>query len=372
MVSCWRWMLLVGVVLMMGQVAEPTPQDLAVSLTSADGAVVSEALGQIKARLVEQPGMVGLVRSVWLKPLVENHREGEALSLCVAGICAAPWDLGNVEFLQRERVDLLVSMGKKEEGGRGGRGFFNVCSTGQTEAALLLLAERLNAVAGNRSGAVETLVDEERRGVLASDSAVVSLVVRGIRVDASPYDAAIKGLYLPSGELPVGGPQLVGLGNLLLLADRPGEALTVFEKYKSGAGTGGRCGGPMRGWLGPFGRRMRRLGGQMGSFRGLGNRVLRAFSVALGRKWGDLGRFGAVCARDARTGVEGRTQLWPDSQMTHRGLERRGRREGVYCPQITQIFWNYELVRESACASRRFDSVFCKYIYYYTCVRTGR
>jgi hypothetical protein len=67
---------------------------------------------------------------------------------------------------------------------------------------------------------------------------VVSDVVRGIRVDASPYGAAIKGLYAPSGELPVAGPQLWGLGNLLLLADRPGEALKAFEKYRSGAGSG--------------------------------------------------------------------------------------------------------------------------------------
>ena len=258
-----RWLLLPAVMVMMGQAAEPTAQELAAALASSDSAVVSDALAQIRARLVEQPGMAGQVRALWLKPLVENHREGEALSLCVAGICAAPWDLGNVEFLQRERVDLLIGMGKKEEALGEAKSLFNVCSTGQTESALLVLAEALNAVTGNGSGAVEKLVDEERRGMATSSTAVVSDVVRVIRVDASPYEAAIKGLHLPSGELPIGGPQWVGWGNLLLLADRPGEALAVFEKYKAGAGSG-----EMRGANEGIARAMRAEDGTVGRANG--------------------------------------------------------------------------------------------------------
>ncbi|MGN6368096.1 MAG: hypothetical protein ACTHN5_07545 [Phycisphaerae bacterium] len=233
---CWKWVLVPLVVLMGGQVGVRSPQELAGALASADGGVVSGAMGEIRGRLGEQPGLAYQIRGVWLKPLMENHRYGEALSLCEEGICAVPQDLGMVEFLQRERVEILGLMGRKEEALGAAKGLFNVCSTGQTESALLLLAERLNDVSGNGSGAVEKLVEEERRGMAPSQTAVVSDVVRVIRVDASPFEAGIKGLYAPSGELPLWGPQLMGLGNLLLVADRPGEALKVFEKYKSGAG----------------------------------------------------------------------------------------------------------------------------------------
>lgn len=223
-----------------GVTPEPTAQDLAEQLGSKDAAVVAAAMGAARAWIEAEPAAgMAYVQGYWLKPLVEGRRFGEAEELCVRAMAAWPMDVGRVEALQRQRVQLRLDQRRFDEALAQARVLFDVSSMAGTEAALLMVAACVNAVHGNDAGTMERFVAEQRAGAGGTmEKPVTSPMMLSFRADsttAEAWNGAIAGLKGPTGGLPASVPDLLAVGNLELLAGRPGRAKAAFLRMQMAA-----------------------------------------------------------------------------------------------------------------------------------------
>ncbi len=227
--------------LLFGQAApqDLSPQDLATQLATQDAPTLATALAQANQRLADEPARnSGYARTLWVNALLSAGHTDEALRLAQTALLAAPQDTYAVAALLRQRIGLLLQLNHNDEALAQAKSLFNVCPPQDTEAALLLLAQCLNAAHGNASGDVDRLIAEQRAGQSLADNAPAtapsptSPTLRKIPINPAPYPPALHKFLLPSGDLPYNFQDLLAVGNLYLLADQPADALNAFHRLQ--------------------------------------------------------------------------------------------------------------------------------------------
>jgi tetratricopeptide (TPR) repeat protein len=180
----------------------------------------------------------------FLKPLHEDKRWEEIVTLGQEAILAQPVSTTDVEAIQFARVRALLRLNRPDEAVSQAKALYNVSMMGSTREALLLLAECLNAARKDDGASVEQLSQEQMAGAEYQPSGggattqpaageaslrdaangTKSAVMGSIKIDPAPYAAAIEAIQAEDYR------SLVAKGNLLLLADRADEAVKVFER----------------------------------------------------------------------------------------------------------------------------------------------
>jgi tetratricopeptide (TPR) repeat protein len=197
--------------------------EIAEQLSTKDSAKRLQAIAAIRDRM-QNRGLSEL-RQNWLRRMMEMKLHQEAADLALEGILLAPSDTKSLENVLQYRIKALLVLGKAPEGLSAAKGLFNVSTMAGTSDAILSVAECLNAAWPQDKEILGKFRDEQIAGSAPPKEApLTSSVLAGIKVDAAAYDEALKRL---TGE---DAASLMARGNLLLLADRPKEAMVVFDR----------------------------------------------------------------------------------------------------------------------------------------------
>lgn len=196
-------------------------------LSGNDAALRQQAMETIRVRMNTR-GLAEL-RSIWLKALLIAKQYPEASALAMEGIVANPWETKSIEAVLSLRIKALVAAGKTDEALASAKSLFNVSTMAGTSDAILAVAECLNVAKPADKDIYSKFRDEQIAGATTQPTKdrSTSTVLAAIKIDAKPYDEALKKL---TGE---DAQSLLGRGNLLLLADRPKEAKAIFDRLYS-------------------------------------------------------------------------------------------------------------------------------------------
>jgi tetratricopeptide (TPR) repeat protein len=200
---------------------------LATQLSGPDPTRQVEAVGKVRKLLETEPNKaVGELRGRWLKAMMAGGRYDDAAELALKGILIQPQSTQGVPALQEFRVRALLAAGKKQEALSNAKSLFNVAPMDRTADAMLLVAECVRAADPELADRFreEEIAGAATQPVGAGPTTKVSVVLAGIKVDARPYEEAI------GRQTQEEYYSFVGLGNLLLLADKPREARAAFER----------------------------------------------------------------------------------------------------------------------------------------------
>jgi tetratricopeptide (TPR) repeat protein len=232
-------------------------KEISQELANPDAAHQLKAVADIHKLLDADPQRgAALFKERWLTPLMEAKQFSEIDDLCFKAIVADPADTPLVESLQVSRIRANLAAQKPDRALQQAKGFYNVSSMETTNAAILIVAECLNAAYPDDPGVVERFEEQQVAGaaypatrpvaptsaparppilppILSSSrpstrTAILDdpgdPVLAGIQVDPGDYrDAIAKSI----GE---DFTSLMGKGNLLLLAGRVRQAKGVFER----------------------------------------------------------------------------------------------------------------------------------------------
>jgi len=198
-------------------------------LRSDDPKDQGEAVDQIREMLrTDQQHAVGLIRSSWLKRLMQLQRYDDVADLSLLTILASPADTYGVEQLQTYRVQAFLAAGKAPEALAAARQLFDVSTLKGTADAVRTVCECLNALhPGDRSllrRYRQEQIDGSRTTSTPAAANPSSLTLSAIQIDPTPYAPAIRAITAEDYR------SLVGEGNLLLLAGNSKDAWDVFER----------------------------------------------------------------------------------------------------------------------------------------------
>jgi tetratricopeptide (TPR) repeat protein len=222
-------------------------------IDSKDPAQIQQAVATIRNQLlVASPSdrkatVQGLAQQGhWLEKLKEAQQQEEIVRLAQEATLAVPWDVWLIEYVQYYRVLALRKLGKPQQALAVAKGLFNVCRMKNTANDLLLIVSCLRAAYPGDAAVIDRFRQEQTAGAELTDQlptpdpsagsgqasqlstlngiGLRSSVLDSVKIDGTPYDAAIQQY---TGE---DYTNLVARGNLLLLADRAKEARPVFER----------------------------------------------------------------------------------------------------------------------------------------------
>jgi hypothetical protein len=196
-------------------------------LRDGESASVTQTVIEIHALLrTSAPKVVGIVRTAWLKRLMELQRYDDVLDLSLLATLAAPFDTGAVEQLQSARVQALLAQGNGPEALVAAKQLFDVSTLKGTADAIRTVCRCLNAVHPDDRDVLKRYRKEQIDGAQsdASPAATQPTMLSSIHVDPSPYEAAIHQLTAEDYR------SLTGEGNLMLLAGNAKDAQDVFER----------------------------------------------------------------------------------------------------------------------------------------------
>lgn len=208
-------------------------------LSSGDAAQQKLAVEAIRTR-IHARGAAEL-RANWLRPLAVAKLHKETAELAREAILATPNETRSVEVAQAARVRALIATGQAEQALAEAKSLFNVASMNGTSEAILVVAEAITAARPNDVKAFNAFRSEQIAGAAAAApvtqpaekpttrpiNPVRSAVLDSIKVDAKVYREALA--KFPGED----ATNLLARGNLLLLADHPGEAWAIFERMYS-------------------------------------------------------------------------------------------------------------------------------------------
>jgi hypothetical protein len=211
-------------------------------LASGDAAQQKLAVEAIRAR-VQARGAAEL-RAGWLRPMASAKLHKEVAELAQEAILLTPSETRSVEAALAARVRALIALGRPEQALAEAKGLFNVATMTGTSEAILVVAECIAAARPNDVKAFNAFRAEQIAGAAAAAPVtqpaahpttrpvdpVRSPVLDSIKVDDKPYREALA--RFPGED----ATNLMARGNLLLLADRPGEAWPIFERMYSLSG----------------------------------------------------------------------------------------------------------------------------------------
>jgi hypothetical protein len=231
----------------------PDPTAIAKQLASADEAAVKSAMAQVHIELQHDPGRaVGDIRGPYLTALMSSKHYAEADELALAGIVAEPQDLGSDQFLLTARIQAMLALSKPDVALQDAKSLYNVASMQDLPAAMLLVAQCLNAAHPTDLSWAERFRQEQVAGAIFDGHIVVQAnndpdrlpelqpapttrpttqpdvgaptVLASIHIEDPAYSNAVEHWF---SEDYAG---LCGKGNLLLMADRIAEAKIVFDR----------------------------------------------------------------------------------------------------------------------------------------------
>jgi hypothetical protein len=198
---------------------------------SGDPAKYAEGAKLLEQILTEAPRKVRRdMQARWLKPLLRAKAYDQVEHIAIPGILSGPEDTVGVSGVQNARVQAFLAAGQYEEALGAAKAYFNVCQLEETAGAMELMVQALSNTRGKQD---ETIVRRfklqqvarAKSGPTTKPAPAEENILTTIKVDGSLWESKIESLQGAS----VSYVSLTGLGNLLLLADRPAEARKAFE-----------------------------------------------------------------------------------------------------------------------------------------------
>jgi hypothetical protein len=259
------YVMLVCLVAQSPALAEPPPwrppnaSAIAKQLASPDAAAVKAAMAEVHIELEHDVGRgVSDIRGPYVSALMNAKHYAEADELALAAIVAWPQDLGLDQQMLNIRIQAMLALGKPDQALQDAKSLYNVSSMQDMPAAMLMVAQCLNANHPKDLSWAERFRQEQVAGAIFNGHIVVQAngdpnrppelerapvihpttqpnvggppLLASIHVDDSAYSNAVEHSF---GE---DYPALCGRGNLLLMADRTAEARVVFGRaYAVGA-----------------------------------------------------------------------------------------------------------------------------------------
>lgn len=220
--------------------AESKPGDpiaaIAAQLKSSDPAEREAGISAVRQRLRTggEKAAKDFIQS-WQPALLETMQYDTAADLSLEAILVGASDLNTIAELQNRRVSMLLTLGRKGEALQAAKGLYNVCWMRKTPDAINLLDDVLIACDPDEGPKKATQLEEEQIAGAdaqpAEDSGAQTKpasILAEIHVDAGPYEKRLAQLERHGDYA-----SLYARGNLLLLADRPQEAMKVFREAYS-------------------------------------------------------------------------------------------------------------------------------------------
>ena len=213
--------------------AQGESETLARQLQAEDSALRQQALVRVRQLLeVDANRAVWELCSRWMPAMIAGGLNDQAADLALTVILSRPQGTQVLEQLQTHRVRALLAAGRNQEALGNAKSLYNLASMGGADEAMLLVAECLRLAQPDQPDLVQRFRDEQIAGAATrptaspadAPAAMAGSVLAGIQIDPKPYEQAIAALTKEDYSTSV------GQGNLLLLADRPDEAMEAFKR----------------------------------------------------------------------------------------------------------------------------------------------
>ena len=223
--------------------AEALVKQIQQEIAAADAAAIEKVVADYDKLLEDDsPQAANLLRDRWIKELMDKRFHRQVEVMCLKAILAEPADTALVEALQQARITANLAAQNPRRALEQAKGLYNVSSLATTSSAMLVVAECLSAaypdkpeivqqfelqqVAGATAPATTqpTTPPTTRATTAAATTRAGDSVLAGIQVDDAEYRQTIA--HSNSEDF----TSLMGRGNLLLLADRPAPARSLFER----------------------------------------------------------------------------------------------------------------------------------------------
>ncbi len=217
----------------------PVPPDahaIATQLASPQRPVAAQAMKQIETYLAGAPyPQVWPMAELWPQALLKGRHYQMAADLTLQAIIKTPENTSIVVDALHWRVQALLHLHHPRQALGAARGYFNVCDPAQTGAALLLVAQCLNAAYPNQPQIVQALVRQERAGAAppkGGKKPKTSAIMLGIRINPTPFADCLKENSAFNDPL-----SLLARGNLLLVLGHGSAAIHVFQQLREAYGS---------------------------------------------------------------------------------------------------------------------------------------
>jgi hypothetical protein len=171
-----------------------------------------------------------MLRNRWLPVLMARKRYQVVADMAQLEILNNPDSTNNVNILQSLRVQALLAAGKDNRALAAAKSLFNVATMQNTANAIMLVAQCLAATSANGPQQVALFRQQQEAGAklpAGNGKPVTCAVLANIEVHATAYLAAAR--KQPNQRI----EDLVGKGNLMLLADKPKQARIDFDQAYS-------------------------------------------------------------------------------------------------------------------------------------------
>jgi hypothetical protein len=182
---------------------------------------IESAVKDIQAAIKSHPKQAAHeLTETWAKWLWAASRYGELARLSRLAILAEPDVTGEVERLQRMRATCLYYMGSRAMPVQA-KALYNVCSVESAPSHFDIIAKQLKFWKPDDPGIGERFLQEQQSAIPPN---------AGVLQNIKPVkrDPVLEKAIAAQSESDLSG--LLGKTNLLLLADRPDEALICIEK----------------------------------------------------------------------------------------------------------------------------------------------
>jgi hypothetical protein len=197
---------------------------LADELGSQDPQAQRKAVLRMRAMAISDPRSLAIGLPKWVDPLIADKDYREVENFALESILERAFDPPVVQAAQRGRVLALMGEGNYSQALMEAKSYYNVAGLGDTAGAVALLAQ-----IWNKTGQAATAARFQAEQVAAKNDSTNPL--RAVHVDAAQYRDAIYELQNHrNGRGQYSYGNLLGQGELLLLADRPSEAKKCFEQ----------------------------------------------------------------------------------------------------------------------------------------------
>jgi hypothetical protein len=199
--------------------------------------LVEKAKYNSRGRQLDNGWFPGPEVALSLPELVKLKRFDEVEQFSIAGFEAFPSRADWLEGYQIGRVQARLAQGNGMEALAEAKRLYNICALSSTPQAIEQICQCLQSAYGEEKGAAMArrfrLEQAQRSAAPTTQQAELGRgMLDQIKVDPKPLATALDQARDRRG--PKG---MLGLGNLLLLADQPDEALHVFKKaYAAGIG----------------------------------------------------------------------------------------------------------------------------------------
>jgi hypothetical protein len=211
--------------------------ELTAELQSKSPSLQQDAVGRMRALATTDPRSLALGIPQWVGPMLDAKLFQDAEQLSQAAILERPFDIIVVDAAQRARVLALTGQGQYSSALAEAKGYYNVALLSNTAQAIDLMQQilaktssvalaasfKMSQLSGTELAAPSANSDSPPRVELKSD------VLQSIDIDAKPYASVLAQLQgRRNGKGEYSHSNLMAQGNLLLLSNRPEEALQCF------------------------------------------------------------------------------------------------------------------------------------------------